>query len=103
LRNQRARAYLERLKQPGNEEKLAAFKERKREHSRRYREKQLLNNPEEYKRKRSESTKKCRAKKAGKVIEKPKISFKEHVNHVMSKLPNKFRPMKDIIRKVHGI
>jgi len=63
-----SRAYRAKLKQPGNEEKLATYRERKREQYRRFKEKQLLNNPEEYKRKIDLAWKRSRAKKVDEVV-----------------------------------
>ena len=65
---EKSRAYRAKLRQPGYEDKLATYHERKREQYRRFREKQMLNNAEEFKRKIDLAWKRSRAKKVEEVV-----------------------------------
>lgn len=88
------------MKEPGNEEKLAAYKERVKIYRRRYVAKQLLTNREAYRRMRSESNRKYRIKKAEKIAKwwEEEATTDQWVDRFMSSLPKNEAQATEIVQ-----
>lgn len=101
----RMQAYRERLKAPGNEERLDEIRRKNRENSRTYKEKLLFGDPEEaddYRRRRAKQYKKSHQKQklSGSFGYESKRGLDYAVNKIERELPSDFLKKKEIVKRL---